>query len=165
MGIFLSLSFGINKGSIVICDTQNNKCKYAVEKLGFPNGIAIYKEQLFVSTTFEHKIYRFNIEKDFVLTNKKEITEVKGGDNLIIFNNKLYVTSHPSFWKFLKHSSNTENPSPSIGYEIDLENYNKKIIFSDEGSRLSASSVILRLNQNMYIGQVFDPFLLYCKTP
>lgn len=162
--LFLTNTFGINKGSIVVCDIIQNKCEYAQEKLGFPNGIAIYKNQLFVTTTLENKLYQFDIINQTQLINKKLISKIFGGDNIILLDNKLYITSHPSLWKFLRHSSNTEKFSPSLGYEIDISNYNTKLIFSDNGQRLSASSVLLKLDQDLYIGQVFDPFIMNCKN-
>lgn len=161
--LILTSTFGINKGTIVVCDMIQNKCEYIQEKLGFPNGIAIYKNQLLVATTLENKIYQFDIVNQIQLSNKKIISEITAGDNIIILNDKLYITSHPSLWKFLRHSYDTENFSPSRGYEINLSNYNSKLIFSDDGRRISASSVFLKLDQDLYIGQVFDPFIINCK--
>lgn len=163
--LFLTISFGINKGSIVVCDISQNDCKFAANQLGFPNGIAIYKDQLFVSTTLENKVFSLSIDKNFLLTNKKEIAKIEGGDNIIIVGNKLYITSHPSLWKFLRHASNTENRAPSIGYEIDLENFKLNKLFFDNGTTISASSVVINLNNTLYLGQVFDPFVLQCSIP
>lgn len=162
--LFFTLSLGIKKGSVVACDINKDDCVYVQEDLGFPNGICVYKSQLFVSATLEDKIYRFDIKDDLSLSGKSSVAKVQGPDNLILFNNKLYVASHPSLWKFLRHSNSSDNISPSIGYEIDLESYDTKLIFSDEGSRISASSVILNVGGDLYIGQVFEPFLLRCET-
>ncbi len=162
---FLTLVFDIKKGSIVVCEILQNQCKFVQDELGFPNGITIYKNQLFVSTTFENKIYAFTINKDYSLTNKKEIAKIQGGDNLTIYDQKLYVTSHPSLWKFQRHSKRAENRSPSIAYEIDLETFTIHPIFSDNGTRISASSVAIKLNNLLFLGQVFDPYLYQCLNP
>jgi hypothetical protein len=162
-----TIYFNIKKGSIVHCNIQQSECDTIYDGLGFPNSLLIINDQLFVSTTLENKIYKFKIIKNnnkFKLTSKKEIAKVVGPDNLILFKNKIYVTSHASMWKFIRHSNNTENLSPSIGYEIDPISFEVQKIFEDSGSRISAASVIIKINSELFIGQVFDPFLLRCKS-
>lgn len=166
MEYLATIFLGIYRGSIVYCNTEKSQCHYVYEGIGFPNSIAIMEDKLFVSATLENKIYEFRIvkRKDRIsLTHKKEIARIPGPDNLILYQEKIYTTSHPSMWKFIRHSSNAESPSPSLGYEIDPVSYKVQKIFEDSGERISASSVLLKKNADLFIGQVFDSFLLRCK--
>ncbi len=162
---FKSLFFGMNYGSIAYCNIEKNICEIVYEGLGFPNSLSVVNDRLFISTTLENKIYEFRIEKDnpAKLTSKKQVAEIAGADNIIYYNNKLYITSHPSIWKFMQHSSNAEKYSPSLAYEIDPNTYKIVSIFEDSGKKISAASVIIKLNNELFIGQVFNPYLLRCK--
>lgn len=163
---FTTIYFGRNKGSILLCDIQKNDCYYVYKKIGFPNSIEIYNNKLYVTATLQNTIYEFQIEKNqdqYVLKDNYKFNEILGPDNLILYNSKIYTTSHPSNWKFLQHSKSTDNKSPSIGYEITPESHTVKKVFEDDGKRISAASVLIKLNQEIFLGQVFDPFILRCK--
>ena len=164
--LFKTLFLGLNDGSLAYCNIEKNTCEIVYKGLGFPNSLSVVNDRLFVSTTLENKIYEFRIEKDnsVRVTLKKQIAEIAGADNIIYYNNKLYITSHPSIMKFMQHSSNAEKYSPSLAYEIDPNTYQTVSIFEDSGKKISAASVIIKLNNELFIGQVFNPYLLRCTT-
>ncbi len=164
---FSTIYLGFSKGSVLLCDIETVNCSYVYKDIGFPNGIEIYNDKLYVSATLENAIYEFQILKDhnpYLFVHTYKLKGIKSPDNLILYNNKIYTTSHPSNWKFLQHSRNTEKKSPSIGYEITPESRTIKKIFEDDGIKMSASSVLIKLQQEIFLGQVFDPFLLRCKV-
>ncbi|GIX40789.1 MAG: arylesterase [Leptospiraceae bacterium] len=161
-----TMLFGIKNGSLVYCNIEINQCYEIFNGLGFPNSLALYNNKLFVSTTLENKIYEFDFilkNNQYKLENKKQVATIPGPDNFISYQNKLYITSHPSMWKFIQHSKNAENLSPSLGFEIDPKTYQINKIFEDSGQKISAASVILKLNSELFIGQVFNPYLLRCS--
>ncbi len=160
---FASLYFGTKKGSAVYCNLLENQCKWIDIHLGYPNSVAFNQQKLYISTTFEGKIYEYDMTEEKEFINKKVFSEVEGADNLIFYDNYLYVSSHPDLFKFIKHSKNTNNKSPSQGYRIQIHTKEKEKIFSDDGSRISAGSVIVKIQNQIYLGQVFDPFLLKCE--
>jgi hypothetical protein len=164
--LFKTLFLGINYGSIAYCNMEKQFCQIVSDELGFPNSLAIVDRKLFVSTTLENKIYEFRIDKNnpAILTSKKEVAEIAGADNIIYYNEKLYITSHPSIMRFMQHSSNAEKYSPSLAYEIDPNTYKTVPIFEDSGKKISAASVIIKLNKELFIGQVFNPYLLRCTV-
>ncbi len=72
----------------------------------------------------------------------------------------LFLVSHSSMWKFVRHSSSKENLSPSLIYI--LQNDNLKKIYQNDGIEISAASTALVFQNRIYISQVFEPFLLSC---
>ena len=157
---------GIKRGSLVYCNIQKNQCYKIFEGLGFPNGLALYKNKLFVSATLENKIYEFDLlskNNQYRLENKRQVAKIPGPDNLILHKNKLYMASHPSMWKFVQHSKNAEKYSPSMGFEIDPETHEVKKIFEDSGQKINAASVIMKINYELFLGQVFNHYLLRCS--
>ena len=115
---------------------------------GFPFGV--------VSSTWGKKLFRFDTQTG----EKKKIQKVKGGDNFTYNEGKLLVTGHLRFGKFMKHVKSTDNKSPSVVYELDVLTNTKKAIFVDNGQQISAVSTALYFNNRMYLGQIFDDFVL-----
>jgi len=60
----------------------------------------------------------------------------------------------------LRHKNNPEVLSPSVIYEVDTLTGEKSVLFSDDGSLISAASTGLRYGKYLYISQVFDNFVL-----
>ncbi len=160
------LFFGTKKGYINYCNIEKNFCEVVIDNLGFPNSLVIYKDKLYISATLENVIYEFilnNSNNTIKFSDKKKLYNILAPDNFIVYNNKIYITSHPSNWNFYKHSKNPENYSPSSGYEMDPDTNQLTKIFEDSGETISASSVIIKIQSNLFLGQVFDPFLLKCN--
>lgn len=82
-----------------------------------------------------------------------EFDEVTGG---------VVITGHPSTGQFVLHAAlHLPSPSASILYH-GFGNYSS--LYYDNGQQLSASSVAVRTidGKKVFIGQVFDSFLLMC---
>lgn len=76
-------------------------------------------------------------------------------------NGNLFLVTHPSVWKFLRHSSSRDNPSPSLVYLLKQEKAEK--IYQNNGTQISAASTALSFQGKIYISQVFEPFILSCR--
>lgn len=155
----------LKRSSIGYYNPSTKKWKLFDEKgMAYANGVAIKGDTLYLSTVRSNRIYQYKIDDDGNLDVEKrtELCKIKGMDNLM-FNgdNKLITTSHPCMFKFVGHAINSHKLSPSVVYEIELQkNDTKKVLFSDDGSRISTASTALIYKNKLYVAQVFEPFIL-----
>lgn len=149
-------------GSVVYCDNDGN-CKYAEEKLAFPNGLEYKDGQLFLATTRNYGLFRYDIEADGSLLNKTKINSINGMDNIRWYGNQLIVAVHPDEIAFVKHSTDEKYYSPSWIYSIDIATGDSKLLYKNGGWEISASSTALIYGDYLYISQVFGNFLLKVK--
>ena len=148
-------------GSITKYD--GGKYTLIAKSLHFPNGIQGLDDTLYVSTTISNKIFRvFKTKKGY---KRKKLLKVKGGDNFSVNGkNSLLLTSHPKKMKFIKHARNTEKKSPSQVFDINTLTGEKKLIFSSEGKDINAVSIAVEYKGFLYLGQVFEGFILKVPT-
>ncbi|MCB0756719.1 MAG: hypothetical protein KDB98_14050, partial [Flavobacteriales bacterium] len=100
------------------------------------------------------------INSDGTFTDKKEMPCLKGNDNITFVDNKLVTTSHLDFLKFIKHVKDENKPSPCSVYTVDLQTGAIDTLYTDGGTVLSAASTGLIYKGNLYVAQVFNPFIL-----
>lgn len=155
--VFMYANYSFN-GSVV--RYENGTYTNIIKRLRKPNGIDSITINGFpfglVSTTIGGKVYRFDTQTG----EKKKLTNVKGADNFTYFEDKLLVTGHLRFGKFIKHFKNAKNPSPSVVYVLDVLNASKKAIFVDNGLKISAVSTALQFHNRVYLGQIFENYIL-----
>ncbi|MCD6178997.1 MAG: hypothetical protein J7K39_03750 [Bacteroidales bacterium] len=150
------------KRSSVVYFPKNLKPYYIDKELSYANGIYFDKPNLYVSTVLQNSIFKFTI-KNNQSTDKKKLTEIIGGDNITKYKDKFIVAAHLNSIAFLRHAKNTKNLSPSVIYQFDPINGDKKVLFSDDGELISAASTAIRYGDYLYISQVFDNFVLKVK--
>ncbi len=148
----------LKRSTIIHTDLHGN-AKIAADNLAYANGITYKENKLYVSTTMQGKVFIYDIGEGN-LNNRKILAEVKGGDNLTWYGDDLLVTSHQKFLAFIKHVKNSDKKSPSVVYRINPGSGEKKLLYSDEGDEISAASTAIMYDNNLYISQVFDPFIL-----
>lgn len=124
-----------------------------IRHLKYPNGVYILGDALYVTTTLQNKVFAY----DHGVETKEKIGKIRGGDNLSYDGVNLYTTSHPKYGKFIKHVKSSDNPSPSVVYQISLEG--NKVIYCNAGEEVSAASVAWRYEDYLILGQVFENFL------
>ena len=145
-------------GNISKCDNNGN-CEVVVKRVSFANGVLKLNNTLYYSSTFRNGLFSLNLDTG----EKKKLLKVLGADNIMLEENKLYVTSHPSKWKFLKHVKKSTAFSPSDVYRFDLNTNEGRLIYSDSGEHISAASTAIVINNKLYISQVFEPYILHCN--
>lgn len=154
--------FNKSGGSVVYCDTDGN-CRYAEEKLAFPNGLEYKNQQLFLATTRNYGLFQYDILTDGTLTNKTKISSINGMDNIRWTNDNLTVSVHPDEIAFVKHSTDEKFHSPSWTYLIDIQNKTAKLLYKSGGYEISGGSTSIEVNGYLYISQVFGDYLLKVK--
>lgn len=151
--------FAMKKSTVVHRDVRGN-WKVVADRLAYCNGIAVVGNRVIVATTREHAIYGFSILGDGSLTHKTRLARVKGPDNFFVAGDDLFVACHPRAMAFAAHALNPKKRSPSRIYRLDLASGELLLVFADDGSGISASATGIWLDQTLWIGQVFDPFVI-----
>lgn len=155
--------FRQKKGNILYFDGRGN-WSIVADKLGMPAGLTGMGNRIFVSAALENMLYSFQLT-DGILTGKQEVCRIKGPDNIRINSNKLLITSHSKPLKFIRHVKNKSQCSPSLVLSVDpLTGFSTRL-FYDDGRQISAASVALVFNNQLIIGQIFEPFILLSDLP
>lgn len=167
LGQFLDVSFSRKNSPISYYD---GKEWYFLEpKLEGGNGIYYEKkdtkEWIYRASMFGNVFVKYELRyvQGFPELIEKEVFKVEGIPDNFGEDEKgnLFLVSHVSMWKFLRHSSSKANFSPSKIYI--LQNGNLKKIYQNDGQEISAASTALAFQERIYISQVFEPFLLSCR--
>ncbi len=136
---------------------SNGKEVKVIKGLKMPNGIILENDTLYFTSTLSGKLYKAPLST----FKKQTVCKLKGGDNIIRMEPGVFlVASHQSFSKFMKHAKDPAKISPSLVYRVSAKSGEKEVIFSDDGSRISAVSTALIYKNTLYLGQVFDDFIL-----
>jgi len=129
-------------------------------RFNFPNGIIVVDSNLYLSTSVGGNIWKF----PFVggkLGSKTKHARVKGADNLKLYKGKLITSSHPKFKRFYQHMKHSNKKSPSHIYSIDIHSEEKEMLLNDpEGKLISTASGGVIYKDKLYIGQVFEDYIL-----
>ncbi|MDX1960395.1 MAG: SMP-30/gluconolactonase/LRE family protein [Leptospiraceae bacterium] len=119
------------------------------------------KEIVYLADTYTGKIFVYELKNDS-LEFLRKIELDSGPDNFTVDENgDLIVAAHKSLFRFLKHQGNKDSFSPSQIFKIKKD-YSFEEIYANSGEEISASSTGLIYKNNLYITQVFEPFLLSC---
>ncbi|MFW6352119.1 MAG: hypothetical protein ACOC2E_07005 [Bacteroidota bacterium] len=143
-------------GSILIC-SPDGACEKIAKGLMFANGLHVEGDFLYAATTLGNRVLQFNLKKEF---EKKKVTRIKGGDNFSFYNGRLILAAHPSYFRFFRHVMNSSKRSPTRIYSIDPLSGDQKLLFEDDGRIISAGATALIYRDDLYISQVFEPYLL-----
>lgn len=158
---------GVKNGSVVHYDGKG-AWKIVLKDLCYPNGVYVDKNRknLFVANGGCQEVIRYNIENNELNIASKTSTKKHGikipiGDNLLLDNQGLlWTVAHPCPLKFLDHAKDSNSKSPMAVFAIDPNTLKSNPFFQNNGDLISAASTVLRLNNKLYISQVFDPFVL-----
>lgn len=149
--------FRQKRGNILYYDGHGN-WSIVEKEIGMPAGLAGMGNRIFVSATLENRLYSYRLHNG-QLTEKKVVCSIKSPDNIRIHQNQLIVTSHSKTMKFIGHARNMHHVSPSLVLSVDPATGNKTRLFYNNGKSISAASVAVLSNGQLFIGQIFEPFI------
>jgi hypothetical protein len=135
------------------------KADMVAGKLGYPAGINRMNDRIYVGDAVLHKIHVYQISQGNLVP-VGEISKLKGNDNIRIHRGKLLTPGHVKALKFVGHARNPEKRSPVDVYLADPATGDVRILYSNDGSAISAGSTAIIFADHLYICQVFDPFIL-----
>jgi len=135
------------------------EAKRVASGLGYPAGINRIDDHLYVGDAVLHRLHVYQITMHG-LAPAGEIPKLKGNDNIRIHQGQLLTPGHVKPMKFIKHAKNPDKKSPVEVFLVDPESGNHSILYSTDGSTISAGSTAIIFNKHLYICQVFDPYIL-----
>lgn len=154
------------KCTVVFYDAKYDDYIIAAKELAFANGISIVGDKVYVATTRQGKLFRYQRDSGGRLSNREKIVSIMGQDNLRWYGDQLILPVHPKSLAFLRHYRNAEKLSPTVIYQIDPYNRpKKKVIYADNGEEICAGTTGIIHNKHLYIGQVFENYVLKVKLP
>ncbi|MEX2590852.1 MAG: hypothetical protein WD334_11660 [Chitinophagales bacterium] len=159
-GYLMEKIFRVRSSKIVY---KNSKDEFSIvaKRLAYANGICNRNDSLWISSTQKKQLLCYQILEDGRLEKLGNLARIKGMDNLHMQGEWIYTTAHPSFKKFVKHASdNPMNVSPSEVYAIHSKTGAIKMLHSNDGNVISGVSVALPIGERIFVGQVFDDFLV-----
>jgi hypothetical protein len=158
-GMFETI-IGLKRSTLVYFDGE--RWSVAADRIAMANGIAAFQDCVDLAATRENRVYRFGSERSGRLVEKETAARIKGPDNISVWNGSLIVAGHRKSLALARHLSASKNPpeSPTTLYQIDMETDEVHTLFSDGGDIISAGSVGVHYDGNIYIGQIMDPFII-----
>jgi len=159
VGLLFEKLFQTRRSTIVY---KNAKDEFliATRRLAYANGIANREDKVWIACTFKKDLIEYSRNADGTLTKERSLPGIKGMDNISHYGNSLVIASHTDFKKFLKHVKASENKSPGVVSVFNLADNTVLHIYTTDGKEISANSVALTHKDILYIGQVFDGFVL-----
>ncbi|MEM1000810.1 MAG: hypothetical protein AAGN35_27400 [Bacteroidota bacterium] len=155
---------------LVHCTAEGN-CRVVEERVAYGNGALIQGDFLYQAASRGNAIYRYRITANGDLQEKTKLGKLKGPDNLRAFGEDLLVACHPRPLAFLRHAKNAGQHSPSLICRISpafgdpgLVQASVRPIFYDDGERISAAATAIIFGENLYISQVFAPYIVRTKA-
>lgn len=136
--------------------------EYMAIDLGYPAGINRIGNIIYVGDAIQNQIHSYRINENG-LAPQASIKGLKGNDNLRTYQGKILTCCHVKPFKFIGHVKKAENASPVEVFLIDPKNGESQSIFRTDGSQISGGSTAIIYGNDLYISQVFEPFLLKVK--
>ena len=158
---------GVKNGTVLHYDGRGNWTT-VLEEMCYPNGVWVNQEKSYITVANGgcKSVERFPIEHGKVIASKKASTkdlgiEIPIGDNLMMDNQGvLWTVAHPCPLKFLDHAKDSKNPSPAQVFAIDPNTMKSGLVLQMNGELINAASTALRIDNRLYISQVFDAYVL-----
>jgi len=156
----LEFVFNSYNGSVVYCDFEGT-CTEVAGQLAYPNGINWQGDELYVSTSAQKAVFRYDIIEPDALSPRTKIAPGLGFDNLRTHDEPYLITTrHTDLVAFLLHSNNGDILSPFKVMAIDKQTGELTVLFYSNGSLMSGASTGLIADEDLYIGQVYGHFVL-----
>lgn len=161
---------GSKNGSIVYFDGKGN-WEIAAKDLCIPNGIYMDEgnNHLYVANGGCHEVLQFEVTEGKINASSKQSTIVNGpkitlGDNLLKDQQgQLWAVAHPCPLDFAAHTESKEEQSPTQIFTIDPTTLQPKTVFQNDGGLISAASTAVNINNQLYVSQVYEPYVLVVK--
>jgi len=140
--------------------------KIAADELAIANGILMQDRTVWVSQTVGEGMMRYTRRPDGTLGQGTQVTSLSLLDGLSFTpGGHLLATAYPTMFGLAMHWQHQPSHARTIVYEVDPQSQSSRIIFQDNGRYANAVSSALVAGDRLYLGQLFDPFILSCPWP
>lgn len=151
----------IKGGNVVYYDGR--VFRKAIPRLAYPNSVMMADSLLFVSTTRQNRLFVYTKKSDGPVNpaSRKMIAKAPGWDNISRVTDSTFLcTAHVNPTRFYKHYKNSKNQSPIAVYQCNILTLDCNCLFYTDGRAISAGSTAWIYQDQLYICQVFDSFIL-----
>lgn len=163
---YFEVFFSMSSSEVVHYDNKHKTWSVVALDLALANGILAQADRVFASTNRGNQLIVYPRNPYGSLGKGNVLSEIKGLDNIMPYDNKLLIPAHYDDLAFLKHSRDKEAKSPSVVFLINPEDTPTsteiEAIYVNEGDEISAVSTAFIYDDKLYLSQVFDPFILIC---
>ena len=141
----------------------------AAGPFNYANGVNVSSDRktLYLTATTGNSLLVFSIDSNDELHRERIIDLATGVDNIDVDKDgNLWIAAHPKLLDFVKHVKDSINLSPSQVLKLSpVEDYNFSVeeIYLNDGSEVSASSVAVYYQNQLFIGTVLNHTLLRAK--
>lgn len=165
---FMELSLGLHEGRLIEVDLRGGPPQLLAEDLGFPNGVGVRGDEVFVAFSREERLARYVRDEAGSLTELDSLPTDGGGDNLSWDSKgRLLLAIHPSVWRFGLYSLRVPGfaAAPSRLVRIDPADDTVTTIYDDpEGELFSGATSVIEAGGHFIAGAAFDSGLLVCPA-
>jgi arylesterase/paraoxonase len=161
---FLAVLMRQQSGNVV--HVKDGIASIAADGFAYANGIAVSKNgaRLYATGTVDQALHVFDRNP---LTGALVLIDLvplqSGLDNIdIAEDGSLWIGSHPRLFDFSAHAKDPAKRSPSQVFTLDPQKQSITEVYLSDGNPLSAVSVAARIDQQIFMGGVFDTGVLQC---
>jgi arylesterase/paraoxonase len=153
-------------GNVIYFDGQ--RTTEVIKNIAYPNGLAYFNGKLYMASLLGKYIGVYEpVGAHYQLEKVKSISVPYAPDNLSVAGSRIYVAAHPKLLRFLAHSKDEDEKSPSAVFYLD--NDQVKMVYVEDGKKLSGSSTALAVpgpvpDIHIYLGSVFESKILKLTT-
>lgn len=138
----------------------------AAGELAIANGIFIQGRTVWVSQTIGEGLMRYVRKADGQLGQATKVTALSLIDGISPGRGgRLLTTSYPSLIGLGLHWQRQRSKARTVVYEVNPQDESTRIVFEDSGQNINAVSSSVLVDDRLYLGQLFDPYLLSCPWP
>jgi len=186
-GSRLEALFKRKKSTVVAWNATENRWWVVADKLAYANGIVCRDNDVYVATTRQSRVFSYRWDGQQLL-DQRELARIPGADNLRWDGNDLLVAGHPSILAFVRHAGSAKKKSPIEVWRLKVgpngasaspvaatpsapsptspgQAQAPERIYANDGSSISGAATALIWSGQLYLSQVFDPFVLRVSLP
>lgn len=147
----------------VVVYRQGTGWQLAAGELAIANGIYINGRTVWVSQTVGEGLMRYTRKPDGTLGQGLQVTSLSLIDGLSPgAHGRLLATSYPSLIGLGLHWQRQRSKARTVVYEVDPKTQTTRVVFQDNGQGINAVSSSQLVDDRLYLGQLFDPYILSC---
>lgn len=142
---------------LVYCPGDGSACEVVGLPVAYGNGVLAdpKNKKLYHASSRSNKVFVYRLEGKKI-SDRKTLCRIKTPDNMRLAPEGVLVTSHSSSLRFIRHMNDPSERSPGKIYVLPQYPGKARVIFDDDGSRISAPSTALIWKDLLFVCQVFN---------
>ncbi len=163
LGLLAENYLGLNVSNVIFFDGK--EYREAASGIGYANGINLSKDgkQLLVASPRKFALKYYTLQPDGSLLPDKTLDVGSGIDNIELDEEgNLWMGAHPTLLGFTAYAAGKKPAAPSEIIRVNNEGVVESL-YENDGSSISASSVVAPYHNFLFVGTVMDDYLFVLK--